>query len=216
MIHRNFQGSTARNPRSRPDTGTMRARPIRISRVRSLGRADFEVLGAKVTLLVSEPGVIARAVQAVRRELTPLEVTDPAARAGAADRLVAAAAAAADGGALLNIDGDIATAGPVPVEGWRIRLADGRSARDDVIHLGAGGLATVRSAGKGSIWRTVTVAASSCREARMAAQSLVARGEAAVRGLAPTGPGSGLAARLARVDGSVVRTGRWAAGPAAA
>ncbi|HEV2637141.1 MAG TPA: FAD:protein FMN transferase [Actinocrinis sp.] len=56
-----------------------------------------------------------------------------------------------------------------------------------------------------SCWRTVSVAASSCVDANIAATAAIVRGQAARRWLAD----AGLPARLVRHDGQVVTVARW-------
>lgn len=191
--------------------------PIRITPAGRLGRAGFLAFGSHLTILVTSPGSTARAALAARRGITIFDVASGAARARAADRLAGDAARAAGCGVLVSLDGDIATAGPAPAGGWRIRIAPGGSAQADVMHLAGGGLATVRPGGNGTsgpgpVWKTVTVAGSSCGDARTAALATAARGETAVQWATSLG----LAARLAGPDGSVVHTGRWSAEPIAA
>lgn len=211
MIPRNFQGSFARIPSVHSDTGTMRTRPIVTTRVGRLGRAEFKALGTMVTVLVAQPTSVARAALAVRRGISLLDLSGGAARARAVDRLAAEAARAAGCPVLLSIGGDISSAGPPPASGWRIRITEDRSG-DDVMHLSGGGLATVRSAGDGSTWRSVTVAAGSCQEARSMAATALTRGEAAPQWLTSLG----VAARLAGAGGDVIHTGLWSAVDAAA
>jgi thiamine biosynthesis lipoprotein len=55
------------------------------------------------------------------------------------------------------------------------------------------------------VWRTVSVAASTCIDANIASTTAVIRGHAATGWLA----GLGLPARLVRPDGSVVTIGGW-------
>jgi thiamine biosynthesis lipoprotein len=57
------------------------------------------------------------------------------------------------------------------------------------------------------VWRTVTVVAASCVDANIATTAAIVRGATAVAWLT----GLGLAARLVRPDGAVVRVGDWPA-----
>jgi FAD:protein FMN transferase len=155
------------------------------------------------------------------------------AKAWAADRAAAAACAASDGaGALVSLGGDIATSGPAPAHGWRIRVTeDHRSAAGapgQTITIYDGGLATSstavrRWAHRGRTmhhiidprtglptrgrWRTVSVAAHDCAQANIATTSALVRGEGA--------PGwldrHGLPARLLDREGRVTTVGGWPA-----
>jgi FAD:protein FMN transferase len=126
------------------------------------------------------------------------------AKALAADHAAAAAAEAAGGGVLVSLGGDIATAGPPPSEGWRVRVTDDHRAGVDVpgqwITIRSGGLATssttVRRWRSGGAtvhhlldpssrlpvsggWRTVSVTAATCLDANIASTAAVVRGERA-------------------------------------
>src|ERR1700729_1418625 len=126
------------------------------------------------------------------------------AKALAADRAAERASAAAGGGVLVSFGGDLSIAGPAPAGGWRIRVTDDpRSAFDAPgpwISLSSGGLATSSTAvrrwdtGAGpahhlidpltgrsadSVWRTVSVSASSCVDANIASTPTIVRGEKA-------------------------------------
>ncbi len=152
----------------------------------------------------------------------------------AADRAAAAAhAAAGPAGVLVSLSGDIATAGPAPAGGWRVRVTDDH--RSDVaaagqwIELHGGGLATssttvqVRGEGDGAAhhvidpatgrpafvhFRTVSVAAGSCLDANIASTTTIVRGSRAVRWLEELG----LPSRLVRADGVVEHVAGWPAG----
>jgi thiamine biosynthesis lipoprotein len=139
-------------------------------------------------------------------------------------------------GALVNLGGDIALAGPAPGGGWPILVTDDHrsslTAGGQTIALTAGGLATssttVRRWRAGDrevhhivdprsgapaqeIWRTVSVAAADCVTANTATTAAIVRGERAVAWLEQ----SGLPARLVRRDGTTVRTCGWPAEAAA-
>jgi len=156
------------------------------------------------------------------------------AKALAADRAARRAALASGCGVLVNLGGDLATAGPAPRGGWRIAIADDHAAparaSDPVITVRGGAIATsglsVRSWQRGGrarhhiidpatgdsapeVWRTVSVAAATCVDANTAATAAMVLGERAVAWLR----GTGLPARLVRTDGSVVRIGEWPAVP---
>jgi thiamine biosynthesis lipoprotein len=154
------------------------------------------------------------------------------AKAWAADRGAEAAARAGECGALVSLGGDIATSGPAPPGGWRIRVTDDHRsdphAPGQTISILSGGLATsstsvrrwrhhgrtmhhiidprTRAPVRGS-WRTVSVAAASCAEANVATTAAIVRAGAAPRWLA----GLGLPARLVDDDGRVVCVGDWPA-----
>lgn len=154
------------------------------------------------------------------------------AKALASDRAAAAAASAVSGRAVLvSIGGDIATAGASPPDGWSILVSeDHRSPLDDpdreTIAISGGGVATstttIRRWRQGGIvrhhlldpatglparspWRTVTVAATSCLHANVAATATIAKGPAGLAWLQATG----LPARLIDVDGAVLTVGAW-------
>ena len=152
------------------------------------------------------------------------------AKALAADRIAGRAARAARCGVLVSLGGDIAVAGPPPVDGWRVAVADDhRSALDQpaqTVAIVAGGLATsstvARSWRRGQrvchhivdprtgdnpapIWRTVTVAAASCVDANTASTAAVILGAAAPDWLSRRG----LPARLVTPTGQVVHTAGW-------
>ena len=159
------------------------------------------------------------------------------AKALAADRAAARAAAVAGCGVLVSLGGDIATCGEPPERGWNVRIADWHGAHPSspgpIVRIDSGGLATssttVRQWRRGGqelhhivdpasgapaevIWRTVTVAASSCVDANTASTAAIVRGERAV----PWLESLGLAARLVRPNGDVVVTSAWPIEKAAA
>jgi len=152
------------------------------------------------------------------------------AKALAAD--LAARGARVEGGVLVSIGGDIATAGRPPEAGWPVRVTDDHEADADepgqTVALRSGGLATssttVRRWRRGSAelhhvldpatgapaagpWRTVTVAAASCVDANIASTTAIIRGDRAPEWLATTG----LPARLVGADGSVMLAAGWPA-----
>jgi FAD:protein FMN transferase len=150
------------------------------------------------------------------------------AKALGADSAAAAAASGAPGvGVLVNLGGDIATAGPVPAEGWRVRVADDHRAAADApsqtIAIRSGGLATssttVRRWGAGahhiidprtglpavSRWRTVSVAAATCVDANIASTAAVVLGDDAPDWLGERA----LPARLVEHEGRVCTTAGW-------
>jgi len=154
------------------------------------------------------------------------------AKAWAADRAALTAAQAGDCGVLVSLGGDIATAGPAPERGWRIRVTDDHrsdlSAPGQTVVIHSGGLATsstaVRRWRRGgqtmhhiidpatgapvtATWRTVSVAAADCTEANIATTAALVRADAALEWL----EGLGLPARLVDADGRVTALGDWPA-----
>ncbi len=150
----------------------------------------------------------------------------------AADRAAHAAALAAQGGILVSLGGDVATAGVAPPDGWAVRVTDdhrdGRGADGQTIALGDGGLATSslvpRRWRQGARamhhvldprtgqpvaprWRTASVAAASCAEANIASTAALVLGADAPAWL----DAQGLPARLVSLDGTVRSQGNWPA-----
>lgn len=133
-------------------------------------------------------------------------------------------------GVLVNLGGDIATAGTPPPGGWRVRVADShRAAAGDPgqsVTIQSGGLATssttvrrwrrrgaeahhivdpATGAPAAEHWRTVSVAAASCVDANIASTAAIVLGAAAADWLED----GALPARLIDIDGYVVVTGGW-------
>jgi thiamine biosynthesis lipoprotein ApbE len=184
--------------------------------------------------------------QRVRCDRDTMAVTIPAgveldlgatAKAWAADRAADAAARAVQCGVLLSLGGDIATAGPAPLDGWPVQIADSHAAAPDsagaTVTITSGGLATssttVRRWTRGGtelhhiidprtarpaleVWRTVSVAAATCTDANIASTTSVIRGARALAWLDSVG----LPARLVTVDGRVVVCNGWPADNAGA
>ncbi len=154
------------------------------------------------------------------------------AKARCADLAAAAIAGACGCGVLVSLGGDIAVAGEAPAGGWIVRVQDvtgdpqaaPAGAPTCLVSLDSGGLATSSTHARrwrygGSVlhhildprtgrpaddvWRTVTVAGSTCLAANVASTTAVIRGTAAVRWLEQVG----LPARLVRQDGGT-RAGR--------
>ena len=148
-------------------------------------------------------------------------------KAWAADRAAAAAARRSGCGVLVSCGGDVAVSGPVPAEGWRVRVSERPDTDDwqDVLVLD-GGIATsgitARSWRRGnhvyhhildpltglpaeSPWRMVSVAAASCAEANAAATASVILGALAPDWLEDLH----LPARLVDMAGRVVIVGDW-------
>lgn len=151
------------------------------------------------------------------------------AKALAADLIADAAHLETGSPVLVSLGGDIAVAGTAPDGGWPVLVTDdsrARDARGQTVAIQKGGLATssitVRRWRAGNMemhhivhprtgapvagdWRTVTVAASTCVEANIAATAAIVLGSAAPAWL----ESRDLSARLVRPDGTVVATGSW-------
>lgn len=151
------------------------------------------------------------------------------AKARAADLCAAAVADELGTGVLVSLGGDIATAGPGPEGGWRILVSDGPGEPECAIALPSGSAvassSTIRRrwahdgeqmhhiidprTGRPAepVWRTVTVAATSCVLANTLTTAAVVRGAAARTWLAT----QGVPARLVAQDGTVSVLGGWPA-----
>jgi thiamine biosynthesis lipoprotein len=152
------------------------------------------------------------------------------AKALAADDAARAIAASIEAGVLVSLGGDIAVAGPAPVGGWSVRIADDHAALPadggPIVAITTGGLATSSTSVRrwqtdrgeahhileprtglpaATPWRTVTVAAATCVDANVASTAALVLGAEAVNRLAS----ARLPARLVRRDGSVVRVAGW-------
>jgi len=152
------------------------------------------------------------------------------AKALAADDAARAIAASIEAGVLVSLGGDIAVAGPAPVGGWSVRIADDHAALPadggPIVAITTGGLATSSTSVRrwqtdrgeahhileprtglpvATPWRTVTVAAATCVEANVASTAALVLGAEAVNRLAS----ARLPARLVRRDGSVVGVAGW-------
>ena len=147
------------------------------------------------------------------------------AKAVAADRAALLVAARLGVGVLMALGGDIATAGPAPDGGWRVLVQDRPGDPRCTVRLPAGAaLATSSTAGRTwgrpgellhhildprtgrpvpRVWRTVSVAASSCLRANTLSTAAIVRGHAAPALLA------GFPARLVTTDLDVLRLGGW-------
>ncbi len=131
------------------------------------------------------------------------------------------------GGVLVNLGGDIATAGCAPEGGWRIAVDDGTVVpRPPTITVHDGGLATsstrLRTWRQGArqrhhivdprtgetapvVWQAVTVAARTCELANAASTAAIVLGDEAPGWLAA----KGVHARLRHRDGTLQRVGGW-------
>ncbi len=153
------------------------------------------------------------------------------AKALAADRAAAEAAEATGCGVLVNLGGDVSTAGEPPAGGWRVAIADHHARPGPAaptVAIGAGGLATsgttartwrrggrvlhhivVPATGDSAepVWRTVSVVAADCVTANTASTAAVVLGDDAVTHL----DRAGLPARLVGRDGNVLFVNGWPA-----
>jgi len=152
------------------------------------------------------------------------------AKALATDLAADAALAAAGGGVLVSVGGDIATRGEIPAGGWQVQVSEdsGEAISDDAeaIRIWECGIATssttVRRWTRGGVtlhhiidpvtglptggpWRTATVVAATCVDANTASTAAIVLGEAAVEWLEATG----LPARLVDRRGAVSRLAGW-------
>lgn len=152
------------------------------------------------------------------------------AKALAADLAAEAALAAAGGGVLVSLGGDIAVRGEPPENGWRIQVGEDSSAPvsdgEETVSIREGGLATsstmVRRWTRGGAtlhhildprtglpalgpWRTATVAAASCVDANTASTAAIVLGGDASRWLER----HRLPARLVDQHGVVHKLGGW-------
>lgn len=197
--------------------------------------AQVPSTGARL-VVVPAPGY--GAVRLHQRELTmPAGIEldlGATAKAFTADWCAAAVARGCGVGVLVSLGGDIATAGPAPHGGWRVRVQGTPDDPPAMVTLPAGAaLATSSTVSRrwwrGSrtlhhildprtgepaapVWRTASVAAWRCIDANVATTTAIVRRERApgwLRGL-------GLPARLVTADRDVVTLNGWpAAGPEA-
>lgn len=148
------------------------------------------------------------------------------AKAHAADRIAQRLAEQFCGGFLVNLGGDIATAGTAPAGGWRVGVEDADGAVEQVITVTDQAVATssirlrrwVTDAGPVHhiidpftaepavpVWSQVTCVAANALEANTASTAAIILGEEAPAWLT----GVGVAARLDRPDGRSTCTPRW-------
>lgn len=162
------------------------------------------------------------------------------AKAWAADRAAARIAERLRCGVLVSLGGDIATAGPVPEGGWRVRVQDVTGLPGEppigpaqTVALYGGALATSSTSARRwqrggtvlhhiidprnslpapTVWRTVSVTAPDCVTANVAATGAIIRGRAALAAFHH----DAVPARLVDLDGRVTTTGGWPAPDSAA
>lgn len=149
------------------------------------------------------------------------------AKAVAADRAAVRVAAELGCGVLVSLGGDIATAGPSPEGGWQVLVQDLSQDPCQQLTLVAGHAMATSSTQKRRwqhaghsvhhildprfglpaepVWRSVTVAASSCLPANAFSTAGIVRGFAAVEWFDRIG----VVARLVDAQGRIVTTGGW-------
>ena len=150
------------------------------------------------------------------------------AKALSADQAAAAIYNRLGCGVLVSLGGDVSAAGPAPVGGFAIGIADACTSPTpaEAIAISSGGLASsgigVRHWRLGAhqvhhivdpatglpaapYWRTVSTTAATCVQANAASTAAIVLGARAVEWL----EGHGLPARLVRLDGTVVYTEGW-------
>jgi FAD:protein FMN transferase len=191
--------------------------------------------GAPVRLVQGVPGWRRVHLYGDRLELPSDVVLDlgATAKARAADLLARRAAQAVGSGVLIELGGDIATAGPTPAGGWQVLVRDTEDDAPCQVTLTAGSAvatsSTVRrtwrrggvrlhhvidprtAAPAAPVWRHVTVAAPTCVAANTASTAAVVLGRGAARWLSERG----FIARLVDQQHRVVRVGGWPAEVAA-
>lgn len=193
----------------------------------------LSAFGAPAGLPIPAPGwrtvEVDRAASAVRIPPGVRLDLGATAKALAADRAARAAAGATGGGVLVSLGGDVSVAGNPPTDGWVVGLADSHAGVPEpgqAVSIRAGGLATSSTtvrrwmrgdaathhvvdprtgAAAAEVWRTVSVAATSCVDANIASTAAIVMGEAAPAWLSERR----LPARLVRVDGAVLRLAGW-------
>ena len=149
------------------------------------------------------------------------------AKAVAADRCVQRVYDETGSGVLINLGGDIATAGPSPDGGWQVRVQDTDDDPSSSVALGSGaGLATSSTCRRRwwhggdlvhhildprtgrsvePVWRSVGVAAQTCLAANAMSTAAIVRGKRATDWIA----GLAVPARLVDRDGAVHTLGGW-------
>lgn len=149
------------------------------------------------------------------------------AKAVAADRCAARAHAVTGSGVLVNLGGDIATAGPAPEGGWQVLVQDAADEPASSVALSAGAAlatsSTVRRRWRRGrhllhhivdprtgwsadpVWRTVSVSAESCFAANTVSTAAIIRGRRAVDWIRT----QDISARLVDCDRRVHTIGGW-------
>jgi thiamine biosynthesis lipoprotein len=149
------------------------------------------------------------------------------AKAVAADQCAQRVHGVTGSGVLINLGGDIATAGPTPAGGWQVLVHDADSDPESSVTLPAGAALATSSTirrrwrhgedlvhhildprtGRSAdpVWRTVSVAARTCYAANTVATAAVVRGRLAL----PWIRALGMTARLVDRDRGVHTVGGW-------
>jgi thiamine biosynthesis lipoprotein len=149
------------------------------------------------------------------------------AKAAAADRCAQRVYEQTGSGVLVNLGGDIATAGPTPEGGWQVLVQDTDDDPACQVALGSGaGLATSSTSRRrwwhggefvhhivnprtgrpaNPVWRSVSVAAGSCLAANTISTAAIVRGHRAPDWVAALG----VPARFVERDGAVRTVGGW-------
>jgi thiamine biosynthesis lipoprotein len=192
--------------------------------------------GAPIRIVRSVPGWRRVRLDGARLELPEGVVLDlgATAKARAADLLAHRAAEIVGVGVLVELGGDIATGGPAPDGGWQVTVRDTEDDPACQVTLSAGSAvatsSTVRrtwqrggvrlhhvidprtAAPAAPVWRSVTVAATTCVRANTATTAAVVLALDAPRWLSDRG----YTARLVDQGHRVVRVGDWPAETAVA
>jgi FAD:protein FMN transferase len=149
------------------------------------------------------------------------------AKAVTADHCARIAHDATGSGVLVNLGGDIATAGPAPESGWQVLVRDADGDPEDVVALAGGGAMATSSTlrrrwrrgpdewhhildphtghSADPVWRTVSVAAATCYAANTVSTAAIVRGWSALHWIRSLG----LAARLVDRDRVVHEVCGW-------
>jgi len=194
---------------------------------------DFATLPERGVRVVSRPAPGWQQVRLSGHTLTLPKGTlidlGATAKAWAADRAAALVHDELGTGVLVALGGDIATAGPTPIGGWRVRVQDLETDPSATITLPSGAAIATSStmrrrwrrgrqamhhvvdprtgASAPEVWRSVTVAAWTCVEANTLTTASVVRGAKAEALLAA----QHVPARLVSAGGHVVTLGGWPA-----
>lgn len=194
--------------------------------------ADLDEVRARSQFQQSAPGVVAgwqSVTVSGNRITTPAGVVldfGATAKAHAADQIARLLGLQLPGGFLVNLGGDLATAGATPEGGWRVGVEAADGSVRQVIAIANQAVATSSTqlrtwatdtgdahhiidprTGRPAtpVWSQVTCVAVTALEANTASTAAIVLGEAAVSWLSD----HRVAARLERPDGSVVRTAGW-------
>jgi thiamine biosynthesis lipoprotein len=198
--------------------------------ISAIDSGALPVCGSSVRLVVHRVPGWRRVELAGHRLRVPAGVSldlGATAKAWAADRAAALVADRLGVGVLVSLGGDIATAGHGPVAGWGVLVSDGPGEPQAHVTLpGGAALATSstisrtwRRGGQSlhhvldprtslpapTVWRTVSVAATTCVEANTLTTASIVRGHAATSWLRA----GRVTARLVNAAGHVVTVGDW-------